>query len=138
MFILSISNNDLEAHRIAANIQKWTMFKDITVLLIKMATVIACVYLIMTNLIALSDRNPEAISSIAKVVESLGVSDIVLYIVTASGVAYGFFERKGKKRAIAKMAQYQYQIEKNDPYRGTSNLTSQGDSPKPAKKRVKK
>lgn len=135
---MSISNNDLEAHKIAASIQKWTIIKDVIVLIIKMATVIACVYLIMTSLIALSDRNPEAIGSIAKVVESLGLSDIVLYIVSASGVAYGYLERKGKKRAISKMAQYQYQLEQQDPYRGTSNLTSQGDSPKPTKKRVKK
>jgi hypothetical protein len=135
---LEISDNDLEAHKIAASIQKWTISKDIILLLIKMLAVILCVYLIMTNLVELSDRNPQAISSIAKVVESLGVSDIVLYIVTASGVAYGVLERKGKKRAVAKMAQYQYQLEKNDPFRGTSNLTSQGDSPKPSKKRAKK
>lgn len=135
---MEISDNDLEAHKIAASIQKWTISKDIILLLIKMLAVILCVYLIMTNLVALSDKNPQAISSIAKVVESLGVSDIVLYIVTASGVAYGVLERKGKKRAVAKMAQYQYQLEKNDPFRGTSNLTSQGDSPKPSKKRAKK
>ncbi|MBN6525314.1 hypothetical protein [Acinetobacter pittii] len=135
---MGISNNDLEAHKIAANIQKWTIIKDILFLLIKMGAVVWCIYLIMTNLVALSDRNAESISSIAKVVESLSLSDIVLYIVTASGVTYGYLERRGKKRAIAKMAQYQYQLEQDDPFRGTSNLTSQGDSPKPTKKRVKK
>ena len=135
---MEISDNNIEAQKIAASIQKWTISKDIILLLIKMLTVILCVYLIMTNLVSLSDKNPQAISSIAKVVESLGVSDIVLYIVTASGVAYGVLERNGKKRAIAKMAKYQYQLEQNDPFRGTSNLTSQGDSPKPSKKRAKK
>lgn len=135
---MAISDNDLEAHKIAANIQKWTIIKDIILLLIKMGTVIGCIYLIMTNLVALSDRNPESISSIAKVVESLSVSDIVLYIVAGSGVAYGYLERRGKKRAVSKMAHYQYLLEKDDAFRGTSNLTSQGDSPKPTKKRVKK
>lgn len=136
------NNEELEKLKITAsiNIQKWTITKDVIFLIIKACTVIACIYIIMTNLVAMSDKNPDTLDSLAKIVESLKISEIILYIVTITSLGYGYFERKGKKRAIEKMAQYQYQLEKNDPFRGTSFLTSQGDSPtsKKSNKRARK
>lgn len=127
---MSVDPNELETHKIAASVHKWSISKDIIFLILKLGTVLGCIYIIMHHLVLLADKNPEAIGSIALVVQNLQLNQIVLYLVTASSLAYGTFERKGKKRAIAKMAQYQYQLEKNDPFRGSSNLTTQGDTPK--------
>lgn len=133
--IVTNSNETIEKHKIAASMKRWTDCKDIIFLITKLGTVVWCIHIIMTNLVLMADKNPEAISSIATVVQSLSISNIVLYIVAATSVGYGYFERKGKKRAIEKMASYQYQLEKLDPHRGTSALTSQGDTPKPSKKK---
>ncbi len=132
---MDIDSENITTQKIAASVHKWTIAKDIIVLLAKLGTVIACVYIIMSQLVLLAEKNPDAINSVALVVKNLSVHNIVLYIVAASGVGYGYLERKGKKRAIQKMAQYQYKLEEKDPYRGSSNLTSQGDSPKPRQRR---
>ncbi len=120
----------LETHKITASVHKWSIAKDIIFLLAKLGAGLLCVNIIMHNLVLLSDKNPEAINAIATVISSLKVNQIILYFITGSSIAYGFYERKGKKRAISKMASYQYQIEREDPFRGSSDLTPQGDTPK--------
>lgn len=129
---MSVDPN-LESHKIAASVHKWSTSKEIIFLLAKLGAGLLCVYIIMHHLVLLSDKNPEAINAIATVISSLKVNQIILYFLTASSIAYGYIERKGKKRAIAKMAQYQYKLERDDPYRGSSTLTSQGDTPKKGK-----
>lgn len=127
---------ELEKAKVLAKIHMWTQVKDVVVLLAKLSCVCLCIFLIMDGLVAMADNNPDAINAIANVVKNMKVSNIILYIVTATSLGYGYNERRGKKRAIQKMADYQYQVEQGDPYRGSSKLTSQGDTPK--KKGAKK
>lgn len=130
MCFLDKYTHDIEKQKILAKVHTGTQIKDVIMLALKLVTVCVCIYLIMTNLVLMADKNPTAISAIAEVIAKLKVSNIILYVLTACGVGYGYFERKGKKRAISQMANYQQQLESSDPYRGSSKLTRQGDTPK--------
>lgn len=102
------------------------LFSHIATLIV----VYLCIDKAMEMLMAVSGNSPRSIEALAKLVDSLKLSQVTGSIVAIMGVSYGLYERKGKKRAIAKVADLRQQVEADDPYNKSSGLTVTGDTPR--------
>lgn len=95
-----------------------------------LGTVVICVWIIADALVRMSQGRADSIDAMAHVVKALDLSQITSYLVAVMGGGFGYYERRGKRRAIERLDKLQKQLEGNDPYRGSSHLTPQGDTPK--------
>ena len=87
-----------------------------------------CVYIIFISLKDIALGQPQSLEALADVFRALKLDSITAYLVGAGGVAYGFFERRQKKRIISEKGKLQKELEAG-PWRTTSKLTSTGDNP---------
>lgn len=135
--ILDDKEFQLEHIKLHLDVDKWMAIKDVIVLSLKLITAVLCVFIVMYYLYLMSSQNPEAIKAISMVVASIKLNQIILYIMTAGAVGYGYLERRGKKRAISQVSELRAELEQRDPYRGSSKLTKTGDTPKTKRKKTR-
>lgn len=121
---------EIEKLKIMERIQTRRMWTDIAIGAITAVTVAFCLWAFVNALADMASHNPQALEAISHIVDNFGLSQITAYIVGLAGIATGVYERRGKKRAIEKLATYQEQEEADDPYRGSSQLTRRGDTPR--------
>lgn len=125
------SKNDLQIRlleheeRTAASIQRWTTIRH-GMTLVAIGVVI---YMVMNTVDSIATKSPDAISALAKVVESLKLNQIVGAIGATLAASWAMVERHGRKRAIAKAGRLQRKLESQDAYKASSGLTSTGDTP---------
>lgn len=120
---------ELARFRIYQNAKKFELVVGVVKNVVNGLLVAGCIYIIMHELRLWATQSPEAISSLAKVIEAFKLDSITAYIVTGAACIGWGMERKGKKRAISDKAYYQRIAEKDDAYRSTSGLTPEGDTP---------
>lgn len=118
------------AAEISASVRKFELVTDLIKVAVRAGAVVLCVWVIMKGLADLGRLDKGAIGALARVVSALKVSEIVAYAAGAGGfVAWGY-ERRGKKRAIAKLGEMRHRLEARDAYKGRSGLTTRGDTPR--------
>lgn len=124
-----MNKNDLEARRLATSAAK---HHSVMELIAKIATVIGVVFaihLIMDGLQQIVSAKPEAIGALAVVIEKLQINAMLGWLV-GGGASLGYvYERKGKKRAIRKLAKLRHGVESDDPYHASSDLDENGHTP---------
>jgi hypothetical protein len=90
---------------------------------------IGSLYVTFSGLEPFFKSNPEAISAMAYFIEKLNFGNSFGYLASAIFGTGWALEHRGKKRAIAKKAEYQAKAEQGDSYRSSSGLTTTGNTP---------
>lgn len=125
-----MNKNELEFQRLVLKAKLFGRFFNLMETLIGTLGWVAAIYLIFQGLIEIAGARPESIIALSGFIEKLEISNILLTLAT-SGVSVAWYhERRGKKRAIRKLADMRRQLEKEDPYRSTSELDENGHTPK--------
>lgn len=78
----------------------------------------------------LKGLDADQIGAVARVIEALNLGSMAGYIWGTVATAAYIVERKGKKRAITKKAEFQEIVESSDANRTSSGLSKTGESPK--------
>lgn len=91
---------------------------------------VACIFILKSGLAEIVQHDASAISALGTVIDALHLEKFSGALLGILGVGYGYYERKGKKRAIARVSYLQERAESSDVYRGSSKLTKSGDSRK--------
>ena len=125
-----MNKNELEALRITTKAQTVEVVMSAIARVVIALFVFLSIVSVMTGLQEIVSAEPKAISALATVIASLKVNDMLGIFVGLLGTGGWFYERKGKQRAISKLADCRRQVEKNDPERSSSNLDSKGHTPK--------
>lgn len=121
---------ELEKLRIAVaadKLQKWMDFLSTGAVL---ATVTFCCWIVFSSLVQMTQSNADTVSALAELVGALNLAEITSLLVGLGGTGYGYLERRGRKRAYERLDKLQKQVEGQDPYRGSSHLTTRGETPR--------
>lgn len=124
-----MNKNELEARKLAVSAAKHHSTME---LIAKIATVgggVFAIHLIMSGLQQIVYAKPEAIGALALVIEKLQINAILGWLVGGTASLGYLYERKGKKRAIRKLAQHRRGAEASDPYHSSSELDENGHTP---------
>ena len=122
--------NELELRRLGIEAQKFGDIMNFVLRICTLLTFLGALYLIMAGLNEMVKSQPEALNSLAIVIEKFQFNAIFGYILAAGTTAAWFYEREGKKRAIKKSDGFRTELEKNDSYKSSSNLDEHGHTPK--------
>lgn len=125
-----MNKNELEAHRITTRAQTLHTGMATFARVITGLFVFLSISAVMEGLQEIVSAEPEAINALAKVIKSLNINGMLGMFVGVLGTGGWLYERKGKQRAVRKLADYRRQVEKNDPDRSSSNLDHNGHTPK--------
>ena len=98
-------------------------------LIVKCSTFVIIGWMLITSLTEIALNQPESLDGLAKVFEYLKFDNITLYVLCASGIGYGLFEHRQKKRIIAEKGKIQKELEGSPAWRTSSGLTDTGDNP---------
>lgn len=124
-----MNKNELEAKKAGIEAEKFGALLAMISNAFKWAAFAFLGYLFFDTLKALGTNSPESLEALGRLIEKMKLSDIVHYIVTGMLGAGWALERKGKKRAIKKLAKDRKSIEQGDPYNASSQLNENGDTP---------
>jgi len=129
-----LNNNELEFKKTLIQAENLKTIFGFFSVAATLYVIYLCVDKAFTMITAVAGNSPSSIEALAKLVNALQLSKMAGTIIGVMGVGYGVYERKGKKRAIGKVAEFRKQLEANDPHNGSSGLTKSGDTPKTRKK----
>ena len=87
-------------------------------------------YIIFQGLLGIVQASPASIEALSGFIKELRISNILLTLTTVGAGFAWQHERRGKKRAIKKLSEARKQLEREDPYRGASELDENGHTPK--------
>ncbi|MFM2254169.1 MAG: hypothetical protein RJB68_2506 [Pseudomonadota bacterium] len=124
-----MNKNELEARRAGIGAQKFGVFVDLLTNAMKYVLIAFLGYMFFDTLKALGNNNPASIEALGGLVEKMKVSTIAHSILTAGLGGAWYLERKGKKRAIRKLAEHRHGSEAKDPYNASSDLDAEGNTP---------
>lgn len=122
---MSQSNQEL-----AYSAHKFEQSIGLVSLLMKLVTIGFCAYWLFDTLKVLGAMHPASLEALSKVIEKLKFGDWLHYILTAGLGSAWYVERKGKKRAIRKLAEARRNVEVSDKYNESSSLDVNGETPK--------
>ncbi len=129
-YAVIMNKNELEAHLITTRAQTLDTAMATTARIATGLFVFLSISALMEGLQEIVSAEPEAINALAKVIKNLNVNGMLGTFVGLLGTGGWFYERKGKQRAIRKLADCRRDTEKNDPDRSSSNLDHNGHTPK--------
>lgn len=124
-----MNKNELEVQKLSIKSSDFANVLRLLQHLLSLSAVVVCIFLIMNGLQQIVANKPEALNSLALVIEKLQINSILAYVV-AAGTSLGWLnERRGKQRAYKELGGKRAQVEKNDPYHSSSNLDFNGQTP---------
>lgn len=124
-----MNKNELELRKLVLRSENVGAFMNLVQHAISATAVVGSIYIVVGGLERLVQSRPDAISALAVVIEKLQVNSILAYIVAACTTLGYVYERRGKKRAIRKLADLRHGQERQDPYKSSSHLDENGHTP---------
>jgi hypothetical protein len=126
-----MNKNELEYAKVQADAVKFDTKAKLVRHLLSILGVLVAIRFIFNGVNQLiAGQGPDGIMAISKVINAMSLGHLLGYIWGATMSVLWVTERKGKKRAIEKKSKYQKTAEEGDGYRGSSNLTETGDTPR--------
>lgn len=122
--------HDLELQRISAGSVKFAQVIGLLKHAITMAVFAFCVHLFMTGLNQMVGNDADSLKALGFVIEKMKFGDILGYLGTIGAGTGWYYERKGKKRAYARLGKNRAIDECDDPYSASSHLGPDGQTPK--------
>lgn len=124
-----MNKNEFELQRLSLDARNFDRALDFASFAVKWSVIAFLGYWFFDALKAMAAQHPASLDALARLVEKMNLSTVVHSMVTAGlGVAWAV-ERKGKKRAMHKLADFRRVVEADDPYQASSQLDRDGNTP---------
>jgi hypothetical protein len=120
---------ELKRIEVSASVKKFGQICTTIKYIFGVICVLGSIAIIMYGIQPFSGSNPESLNAIAHIIKNINFLNSSSYVMAFMFGGGWYFERRGKKRAIAKKGEYQKKVEQNDLYRSSSCLTESGDTP---------
>lgn len=126
-----MNKNELEYAKVQSDAVKFDTIAKLVRHILSILGGLAAIWLIFNGINKLiAGQGPDGIMAISRVINAMGLGHLLGYIWGAGMSGLWLYERQGKKRAIERKSEYQKSAEEGDGYRGSSNLTGTGDTPR--------
>lgn len=126
---MAVGKYDIELERLRIQAQVKGRYVDLVKLAMQLAAGLGFAWMLFNCFVSLTAANPERLRALATVITTMSLDKIVPWILAGGSSLAWAAERTGKKRLVKKLASKRNQIERNDPYSGSSGLDETGNTP---------